>query len=372
MTTAVYALSGDPITFGHIDIIERASKGFEKLIVGIGNNSSKKYLLTDVERLEVAKESLKQFKNVEVQIFEGLLVDFAYEQRAEFIVRGIRNSADFEAEKSLDQINSTQMNMDTILLFSKSKLSHVSSSNVKAIQLENGLIHEYVPLPVKKILERKISKQLIVGVTGVMGSGKSYIAEQLEAYARDNADLPLKVFNIELDTLAKEIYTSDKPSYIHIREQIKEHFGTLDKKEIAKMAFDNTEKKKNPHLKFLNDIFKEPVMVLLRRQLKGKEGIILINSAILVESDLLNLCNNHVILVNADTETRHFRLQNFRNIDPIHAENRIKNMLSTEQKENLINKAINKSQFGEVIKYNNSINAEDKIADLYDKLVSLF
>lgn len=372
MTTAVYALSGDPITWGHIDIIERASKAFEKLIVGIGNNSSKKYLLSDIERLEVAKESLKQFKNVEVQIFEGLLVDFAYEQKADFIIRGIRNSTDFEAEKSLDQINSTQMNIDTFLLLSKTKLEHISSSSVKAIQLENGLIHEYVPLPVKKILERKISKQLIVGVTGVMGSGKSYIAEQLEKYTLENPELPLKVHNIELDTIAKEIYTSDKPSYVHIREKIKEHFGTLDRKEIAKMAFDNNDKKTNSHLKFLNNIFKEPVMVLLRRQLKGKEGIILINSALLVESDLLNLCNNHVILVNADQETRHFRLQQFRNIDPIHAENRIKNMLSTEQKESLINKAINKSHFGRLIKYNNSTNTEDNIIQLYNQLKDLF
>lgn len=155
MTTAVYALSGDPITFGHIDIINRAASAFENLIVALGVNPNKKYLLNSDERLEVAKQSLSHLTNVNVMFFNGLLVDFAFEQGATVIIRGIRNAADANDEQALDQINSSQMSIETFFMFSRSKLAHVSSSNVKALQSENGLIHEYVPLPVKKVLEKK-------------------------------------------------------------------------------------------------------------------------------------------------------------------------------------------------------------------------
>jgi len=370
MTTAIYGLSGDPITYGHIDIISRSAKAFEKLIVALGVNPNKTYLLTPDERLAVAKQSLSHLDNVEVMLFSGLLVDTAFEQNAQFIVKGIRNSVDMGYEQTLDQINSTQIEIDTFLMFSKSKLTHVSSSSVKAIQLEHGLIQEYVPLPVKKLLEKKISNQFLVGVTGVMGSGKSYIAEQLVEYS---ANKDLKVFNIDLDVLANSIYNSDKPAHILVREKITERFGTIDRKEISKIVFDPAIKKgKNEHLEFLNEVFKEPVKVLLRKELNNKQGIILINSAILIESNLLDLCNNHVILVNADDEIRHKRLLEKRFIDPLVAEERIKHTHSYEAKKMVINKEILKSNFGKLFKIDNNekTDSEDNnIQNLYEQLV---
>jgi pantetheine-phosphate adenylyltransferase len=370
MTTAIYALSGDPITYGHIDIISRSAKAFEKLIVALGVNPNKNYLLTSDERLAVAKQSLSHLSNVEVILFSGLLVDTAFEQNAQFIVKGIRNSVDMGYEQTLDQINSTQMEIDTFLMFSKSKLTHVSSSSVKAIQLEHGLIQEYVPLPVKKLLEKKISHQFLVGVTGVMGSGKSYIAEKLVKYSEGKE---LKVFNIDLDSLANGIYSSDKPAHVLVRQKIEERFGTLDRKEISKIVFDPIIKKgKNEHLNFLNDVFREPVKVLLRKELNDKKGIVLINSAILVESDLLDLCNNHVILVNADDEIRHKRLLEKRFIDPLVAEERIKHTHSYDTKKSIINKEISKSHFGNLFKIDNNEDSDliDKdIQILYNQLV---
>lgn len=371
MTTAIYALSGDPITYGHIDIIQRAAKAFSHLIVALGVNPHKKYLLTQEERLWAAQESLKNIPNVEVIFFEGLLVDTAYELNAEFIIRGIRNSADMNYEQTLDQINGTQIDIDTFLLFSKAEYIHVSSSNVKAIQAENGLIEEYVPAPVKKLLERKISNQFLVGITGVMGAGKSYIAESLQRYSQDKA---IKVHNIDLDVLANEVYTSEKPGYQKLRDRIQERFGTLNKQAIAKIVFNPEIKKgKNEHLDFLNDTFREPIKVLIRRQLKGKEGIILINSAILVESNLLNLCNNHVILVHAEDDVRHERLLGKRGIDPNVAAERIKHTLSYESKKNLTNKEISDTGFGKIVKVNNRQDfAEKDIGLLYQNLCSLF
>lgn len=373
MTTAVYALSGDPITYGHIDIIKRAAKSFDRLIVALGINTSKKYLLTPEEKIKVAKESLAFLPNVEVMFFNGLLVDFAFEQNATVIVRGIRNAADFDFEQSLDQINSSQMTIDTFFLFSKSTLAHVSSSNVKSLQVENGLIHAYVPLPVKKLLEKKISEQLIFGVTGVMGSGKSYVAEQLEAFSKikneEDSSFPI-VHNIELDKLAHKVYTDDKPAYISIREKINAYFGTLDRKKIAEIAFGSENSKE--HVEFLNEIFKEPVMVLLRQELRDKKGIVLINSALLVESDLLNICNNHVILVEAETSVRHERLKEFRKIDPIAAENRIKHMKTNSSKLTVIKNAISESHFGKLIKFDNTNSNANDIEELYTQLCNQY
>ncbi|WP_408602095.1 pantetheine-phosphate adenylyltransferase [Pseudomonas sp. PLMAX] len=371
MITAVYALSGDPITFGHIDIINRAAAGFDHLIVGLGVNPNKKYMLTPNERIAVAKQSLSHLNNVEVMFFEGLLVDFAFEQGATIIVRGIRNASDAVAEQALDQVNGSQMNIDTFFMFSRSKLAHVSSSNVKALQAENGLIHEYVPLPVKKMLERKISHQLVYGVTGVMGSGKSYVAEQLSIYAEAQHAVsesnPL-VHNIELDKLAHQVYESDKPGYKDIREKIKNHFGTLDRSKIGQIAFGSENSKE--HVDFLNNIFKDPVMVLLRQELRGKQGILLINAALLVESDLLNLCNNHVILVNAEDAVRHERLVKFRNIDPVVAEKRIKHMKSNSTKRAQIKRSISSSHFGNIVDFDNSSSNLELIANLYEQLKS--
>lgn len=369
MITAVYALSGDPITFGHIDIINRAAAGFDRLIVGLGVNPNKKYTLTPTERIAVAKQSMSHLNNVEVMFFEGLLVDFAFEQGATIIIRGIRNASDAVAEQALDQINGSQMNIDTFFMFSRSKLAHVSSSNVKALQAENGLIHEYVPLPVKKMLERKISNQLVYGVTGVMGSGKSYVADQLAIYAEKqhaaSESNPL-VHNIELDKLAHQVYDSNKPGYKHIREKIQNHFGTLDRSKIGQIAFGSANSKE--HVDFLNNIFKDPVMVLLRQELRGKQGIVLINAALLVESDLLNLCNNHVILVNADDYVRHERLAKFRKIDPVVAENRIKHMKSNSAKKVQIEESISNSHFGNLVEFDNSSSDPECIADLYERL----
>jgi pantetheine-phosphate adenylyltransferase len=373
MTTAVYALSGDPITLGHIDIINRAASAFDNLIVALGVNPKKTYLLSSDERLEVAKQSLSHLSNVKVMFFNGLLVDFAFENDATVIVRGIRNASDAVEEQALDQINSSQMNIETFFMFSRSKLAHVSSSNVKAIQAENGLIDEYVPLPVKKVLEKKISNQLIYGITGVMGSGKSYVAEELAKYSesknQESEDNPV-VFNIELDKLAHVVYTSDKPKYQQIREQIREHFGTLDRAKIAEIAFSGDNSKE--HVDFLNKIFEQPVMVLLRKELRGKKGIVLINSALLVESNMLNLCNNHVIVVDAEESVRHERLKEFRKIDPVKAENRIKHMKSNSAKQTAIKQAISKNHFGKIVKFDNTQSTHNDIANLYEQLKNEF
>ena len=117
MKTAVFPGSFDPVTSGHLDLIKRASKMFDRLILGVLINSSKKPLLTVEERVRLLKEVTKDLKNVEVEAFDGLLVDFVDRCDADVIVRGLRTSNDFEYELPLAQANyKLNESADTIFL----------------------------------------------------------------------------------------------------------------------------------------------------------------------------------------------------------------------------------------------------------------
>ena len=176
MKTAIYAFSGDPITYGHINIVIRASEVFDKIIVAIGNNPNKTCTFSLEERLEMTKECFKNNKDITVMSFSNLLVDFAYEQGADVIVRGVRNAKDFDYESIIYQVGQSQkVGIDTHILFADPELTHVSSSSVKAIAKHNGDISEYIPLHVKQAIEEKMLGQYIIGVTGEAGSGKSYL-----------------------------------------------------------------------------------------------------------------------------------------------------------------------------------------------------
>lgn len=365
MTTAIYALSADPITYGHINVIERAAKMFEKLVVAIGDNPDKKYTFNKEERTLLAQHSLKHLLNVSVTSFEGLLVTFAYENNISVIVRGIRNTQDMEYEYNLHQINDSQdLDIDTISLFTKPEQSKISSSSVKALQKEHGDIIDYVPLIVKDHLERRISKQKIIGFTGIMGSGKSYIAKQLALYSEDKST---KVYNIELDDVAKYVlYESEKPSHLKLREALVKNFGTSKKSEMAAILFQSKEK-----LSIMQELIRKPLLTEISTMLRGKEGIVIINSATLIEHDLLKLTNNNVVIVTSNDQERFERLKEFRNISEEVAKERIQHTLSNQQKINTVQSIIDNEGYGKLIVFDNSINSISTVEQLYQQLVDL-
>ena len=146
MKTAVFPGSFDPVTSGHLDLIKRASKMFDRLILGVLINSSKKPLLTVEERVRLLKEVTKDLKNVEVEAFDGLLVDFVDRCDADVIVRGLRTSNDFEYELPLAQANyKLNESADTIFLATSPEYSYVSSSAVKELMRYNADISGFVP-----------------------------------------------------------------------------------------------------------------------------------------------------------------------------------------------------------------------------------
>ena len=155
MSTAVFPGSFDPVTKGHMDLIYRASKMFDALVLGVLINSSKQPLLTLEERVELLGEVTNKMPNVRVEAFEGLLVDFVDKCDADAIVRGLRSAGDFEYELPLAQANyKLNGRADTIFLATSPRYSYVSSSAVKELMRYNADISDFVPMEALKYLNR--------------------------------------------------------------------------------------------------------------------------------------------------------------------------------------------------------------------------
>lgn len=144
---AVFPGSFDPITIGHLDIIERAVPLFDKIIVAIGTNSSKNYMFSLDERKEFIAQSVTKYDNVEVDVYEGLTVDYCREKDARFILRGLRNPADFEFEKAIAHTNRaiTNHDIETIFLLTSSGKAYISSSIVRDVMRNGGNYTILVP-----------------------------------------------------------------------------------------------------------------------------------------------------------------------------------------------------------------------------------
>ena len=156
MKIAVYPGSFDPVTLGHYDIIERTSKIFDKVILGVLNNRAKSPLFSAEERVNMLKEVTVSLPNVEVQSFEGLLIDFVRQNGAAIIVRGLRAITDFEYELQLAQTNRViAPEVDTIFLTTNLKYSYLSSSIVKEIAEYDGEISEFLhPVIAARVREK--------------------------------------------------------------------------------------------------------------------------------------------------------------------------------------------------------------------------
>lgn len=155
MSTAVFPGSFDPVTKGHMDLIYRASKMFDALVLGVLINSSKRPLLTLEERVKLLGEVTNKMPNVRVEAFEGLLVDFVNKCDADAIVRGLRSAGDFEYELPLAQANyKLNGRADTIFLATSPQYSYVSSSAVKELMRYNADISDFVPMEALKYLNR--------------------------------------------------------------------------------------------------------------------------------------------------------------------------------------------------------------------------
>ena len=154
--TAVYPGTFDPITNGHLDIIKRAGKIFDKVIVSIGINRGKTPLFSVDERKSMIEEATKTFDNVEVDVFQGLMVNYCKDKGASTIIRGLRAVSDFENEMQMALMNKKIGNdIETIFLMPNEKNTYLSSSIVREIARYGGEISLFVPECVKNEFEKK-------------------------------------------------------------------------------------------------------------------------------------------------------------------------------------------------------------------------
>ncbi len=155
---AIYPGSFDPVTNGHLDLIERGAKIFDKLIVSVLRNSDKEPLFGVAERVEMLREATRRWSNVEADVFEGLLVDYARVKKAQVVLRGIRAVSDYEYELQMALMNrKLEPNLETVFMMPAETYSYISSRLVKEVFRLGGDISNLVP---PSVLERLRAKAL--------------------------------------------------------------------------------------------------------------------------------------------------------------------------------------------------------------------
>ena len=145
MKKAVFPGSFDPITIGHIDIVNKGMKIFDEIIIAVGNNVDKKYMFSKEKRVEFVKQTFSPNDKIKVESYEGLTVDFCKKNNTEFIIRGLRNHADFEFEKSIALTNREMTGIETVFFLTSPKNSFVSSSIVRDLIRNNGEYKLFIP-----------------------------------------------------------------------------------------------------------------------------------------------------------------------------------------------------------------------------------
>ena len=167
---AVYPGSFDPITLGHLDVVERASRLFERLVIGVGINQEKKLLFTAEERVELIRLSTAHLNNIEILTYQGLTVKFARQLGSNIVIRGVRPITDIPAELTMMMANRRLApDVETLFMIADGELAHVSSSLIKTLLLrgddepvaDEQTLANFLPMPiVQKVLERAHTVQL--------------------------------------------------------------------------------------------------------------------------------------------------------------------------------------------------------------------
>lgn len=159
MRTVIYPGSFDPLTNGHLDVIQRASKLFDKVIVAVASNESKQPLFTLNERVDLVAQAIKHIPHARADYFEGLLVDFVEKRKGQAIIRGLRAVSDFEFEFQLALMNrKLNESIETIFMMPKDTYTFLSSRIVKEIARLGGDVNAFVPAHVARALKAKLKK----------------------------------------------------------------------------------------------------------------------------------------------------------------------------------------------------------------------
>ncbi|MDD5192185.1 MAG: pantetheine-phosphate adenylyltransferase [Candidatus Nanoarchaeia archaeon] len=348
--SAVYPLSADPIHNGHIYTLAVAANSglFDKVIVAVGNDCNKNYLFDLDERLFLAKKAVYssgfEKNKVSVESFYGLLRNYAREQGAKFIVRGCRNSKDWEYEKILGEFNG-EYGLQTLIFPASKEFENLSSTYVKSIAAEGGFVHNLVHPSVKQALEERLREVSLIGVTGNMGAGKTTFCEKLVEYSQLNGG---NLSHIDFDKLVHSLYFGDSSLSYEVRKNIRASFGEdvfnssgLDRRKLAEIVFGDSDKREE-----LSRILMVPSMIKFEEELRQRKGIVLVDAAYFTEYNLLPLVNYNVILVSCDENERFRRVFRRDGINREEIEAKTKAQHSEDLKRKIIREAQDKYNHG--------------------------
>jgi pantetheine-phosphate adenylyltransferase len=161
VTVAVYPGTFDPITNGHLDIVRRAARLFDRIIIGVYEKSNKHLIFTTKERVELARRAVASIANVEVKPFSGLTVDFTRKEKAQVMIRGLRMNADFEKEFEMALMNrKLAPDLDLFCLMASQEYQFLSSSLLKEVARLRGNINDLVPEHVAEALRKKVNSEM--------------------------------------------------------------------------------------------------------------------------------------------------------------------------------------------------------------------
>ena len=330
MRACVYAGSFDPFHFGHLRIVQRACNTFDEVYVLVARNPKKKYLLDWPQRMEIIRSMVPGKVVVDTLPDHTLLSDWARSRGVTHIVKGLRNISDMEYEKMLHEVTvALEQGVDTVLYFSAPEDAKLSSSAVKELVSYNADVHNYVNLRAKAAVELTQNEQIIIGVTGVIGAGKSTVVKQLtdpdtgECAIFDHRGasiVPDQLHHIDVDVIVHNLTYNPAPFWTTPETtQLRENFRDLIKVPLRITAEDG---KSMPNMQavgrvlFTNaevnqkarELYKPVLTRYIRQAMAGKHGIILINGALLIDMQMTELCNNYMFVVQAPDETLHRRL----------------------------------------------------------------
>lgn len=333
---ALYTGSFDPLTRGHLDLIERAAAVFGWVYVGVATSPAKKYLFQKAERFVIIKEAVAHLGNVTVIYIPDsrLTADIAFEKEC-VVIKGMRINADFDYERLLHDISHMhQLGLDTFILPAQPHLGHISSTAAKEVCKLNGNTEEFVLLPVKQEMEKMLLNQHRIGITGTIGSGKSTITKEL---VKQLKELDRPAHDLDIDAIAGDImFKREEPAYCTLRAELQDmlEIPEWDRKHIGEVIFNNEAKRLE-----LSKRLHSPLMTRIRAELHGKEGYIFVNCALLCEAGLLPFVNNQVVVLDVAEDIQVARLLD-RGHDESQIERRVKSQLNTKQKLEIIDKAI--------------------------------
>ncbi len=314
MILEAYPGSFDPPHRGHIDIIQRAAKDADQLYVLVGKNAAKPWLLPIEKRIALLRHTTQNIKNVTIDSYDGLLVEYLCKKGIYRIVRGLRDDKDLSFEKTQEYYNHwLNPEITTKYIECRDEYYNLSSSAVKDLIARWGNISKMdhlLPVAVKKATEEALNNQFLLGITGVPGSGKSYITQKFMGYCQE---LGIPHFALEMDKLRHQIALSNDPQFFQgVRDSVSKAFPTVSKEQDGSLSRDSlraTFLGNKSKMEQLEQMTKQSLMSLMRSTLWKKQGAIFVESALFAEQPhLLPIVNNDLLVVEVDKKTQHQRI----------------------------------------------------------------